>query len=96
MFTERNEGLTLDLYLWDLRVSTGYRDRTRPFVGPLSLAADTVVRFYEDDCLTPLSVPRVVTTVTLEHIPVAFGQEHVKCLQVFSKSLQVGAASLVK
>lgn len=84
-----NEGLTVDLYFWDLMVSTGYGNKTRPFLGPLSLAADTVVRFYEDDCMTPLTVPRVVATVTLEHVPVLFGQEHVKCLHVFRKSLEV-------
>lgn len=80
-----NEGLTVDLYFWDLMVSTGYGNKTRPFLGPLSLAADTVVRFYEDDCMTPLTVPRVVATVTLEHVPVLFGQEHVKCTCVQEK-----------
>ncbi|XP_061177950.1 intermembrane lipid transfer protein VPS13B-like [Saccostrea echinata] len=85
---DKTEGLTADLYFWDLTVSTGYRNKTCPFLGPLSLAADAVVRFYEDDCLTPLSLPRVVTSITVEHIHISFGQEHVKCFKVIGDSLK--------
>ncbi|XP_055998709.1 intermembrane lipid transfer protein VPS13B-like isoform X2 [Ostrea edulis] len=86
--TDKTEGLTADLFFWDLTVSTGYRNKSRPFVGPVSLAADTVVRFYEDDCITPLTIPRVVTSVTVEHILLSFGQEHVMCVHVIEKSLK--------
>lgn len=59
-----------------MAMKTGLNNMMRPLVGPVTYDCDTMVQLLHSD----LTITKTVCHMSIGHVPVTLGQEHVNCL----------------